>query len=50
VEHVGGGGAQLRVADDEPLMTIATGTIVVFSLAEPVTVQSAVRLQVPDAV
>ena len=46
----GGGGAQFSVAIDEPLMMIGLVEPELVRVAEPVTVESAVRLQVPDAV
>ena len=48
--HTGGGGAQFTVAVDEPLMMIGLVEPELVSVAEPVTVESAVRLQDPDAV
>jgi hypothetical protein len=50
VEHAGGGGAQFSVAVDEPLMMIVFVEPELVRAAEPVTVDSAVRFQVPDAV
>lgn len=50
MEQAGGGGAQSSVAVDEPLMTIGLVEPELISVAEPVTVESPVRLQFPDAV